>query len=162
MSGGTRGRALVAGALLWAGAGGPGAGWSQDPGAPGGARRGVPAEAASRSAARPEERPSWLYPRDLRRDPAAAPTELYRATGRADLHWRASMMDPEAPARSSAVVVLGGSGGARVVVRAGDRIGGFRILRVETDRVVAVQRILGADRLVVAPAPGDTLGSSAP
>jgi len=103
----------------------------------------------------------WLYPRDARRDPAAAPEELYRTAARAGLRVRAIMLDPQAPARSSAVVLLTGTPPVRAVVRAGDRVGGYRIVRIEHDRVVAVLRALGAERAVVAPADSSASPSAA-
>ena len=103
---------------------------------------------------------AWLYPREARRDPSAAPAELYRTAARAGLRVKAIMMDPESPGRSSAVVVLTGTPPVRAVVRAGDRVGGYRITRIEHDRVVAVLRALGAERAVVAPADTSALPSS--
>ncbi len=103
---------------------------------------------------------AWLYPRDARRDPSAAPEELYRTAARAGLRVRAIMMDPEAPGRSTAVVLLTGTPPVRAVVRAGDRVGGYRITRIEHDRVVAVLRALGAERAVIAPADSSASPSS--
>lgn len=103
---------------------------------------------------------AWLYPRDARRDPSAPPEELYRTAARAGLRVRAIMMDPVAPGKSSAVVVLTGTPPVRAVVRAGDRIGGYRITRIEHDRVVAVLRALGAERAVIAPADSSASPSS--
>jgi hypothetical protein len=99
---------------------------------------------------------AWRYPRAPRRDPVAPPAELYDVDGRSRLEVRTIVLDPRVPRRSKAVVRLVGPVPVRAVVRAGDRVGAYRIQRVEMDRVVAVLHVLGADHAVVVPVVGDS------
>lgn len=102
------------------------------------------------------EVPAWLYPREGRRNPMRPPAALYEMSSRAVLQVRAIMENPRDPKASTAIVVLQGRAPIRAIVRAGDRIGDYRILKIESDRVLATLHVMGADRAVVAPVSRDS------
>jgi hypothetical protein len=97
-----------------------------------------------------------VHSRVGRRDPVVPPAELYDVAARRRLQVSTILIDRRAPRRSRAVVRLGGERPTRAVVAAGDRVGAYRIVRVDVDRVVAVMRALGEDRSVVIPLAGDS------
>jgi hypothetical protein len=98
----------------------------------------------------------WLYPRGARRDPVVPPAELYDVHARSRLQVRTIVVDPRVPRRSRAVVRLLGPSPVRAVVGAGDRVGAYRVVRVEVDRVIAVMHVLGADRSMMIPLGSDS------
>ena len=93
---------------------------------------------------------SWSYPRATeRRDPVIPPRALLSGEGFPELRVHSIAHDPASPRDSRALVVLTGRSGTRAVVRAGDRVGEYRVLQVQRGCVVALQNVLGSTRRVV-------------
>ncbi len=102
-------------------------------------------------AARAHAQPgAWSYPRAPdRRDPVIPPEALYTGDGFPELRVHSIAHDPASPRDSRALVVLTGKRGGRSVVRAGDRVGQYRVLAVQRRCLVALQNVLGSGRRVV-------------
>jgi hypothetical protein len=93
---------------------------------------------------------AWSYPRAPdRRDPVLPPEALYTGDGFPELRVHSIAHDPADPRDSRALVVLTGKRGARSVVRAGDRVGEYRVIAVQRSCLVALQNVLGSDRRIV-------------
>ncbi|HEX8361197.1 MAG TPA: hypothetical protein VF613_13875 [Longimicrobium sp.] len=109
---------------------------------------------AARAQAQPH---AWSYPRAPdRRDPVIPPEALYTGDGFPELRVHSIAHDPTDPRDSRALVVLTGTRGGRSVVRAGDRVGQYRVLAVQRRCLVALQNVLGSGRRIVLclPRPG--------
>lgn len=101
---------------------------------------------------------AWSYPRAPdRRDPVLPPEALYTGDGFPELRVHSIAHDPVDPRDSRALVVLTGKRGGRSVVRAGDRVGQYRVLAVQRSCLVALQNVLGSGRRTVLclPRPGE-------
>lgn len=93
---------------------------------------------------------AWSYPRAPdRRDPVLPPEALYTGDGFPELRVHSIAHDPADPRDSRALVVLTGKRGERSVVRAGDRVGQYRVLAVRRNCLVALQNVLGSGRPIV-------------
>jgi hypothetical protein len=116
------------------------------------AQGGNPAHATSKPSAGPKGfvREVFVYPEHHREDPVAPPS-MVEGKGPQSIALRGIMLDVARPALSSAIIEIGAaSGGRRVrqVVKAGDRVDQFHVVRVEARRVVLRQSTLGATKLV--------------
>jgi hypothetical protein len=100
---------------------------------------------------------AWSYPRGDRRDPVIPPEALYNGDGFPELRVHSIAHDPADPRDSRALVALTGKRGGRSVVRAGDRVGQYRVLAVQRRCLVALQNVLGSGRRIVLclPRPGE-------
>jgi hypothetical protein len=104
---------------------------------------------AARAHVQPEPSHAWSYPRGDRRDPVIPPEALYNGDGFPELRVHSIAHDPADPRDSRALVVLTGKRGGRSVVRAGDRVGQYRVLAVQRRCLVALQNVLGSGRRIV-------------
>jgi hypothetical protein len=93
------------------------------------------------------------------RDPLAPPRDLYVAQDLPGLRVTVIGYNRERPDRSMAVVRLDTRPPQRRVVYTGDRIGDYRIVRIETTRVVAVAPAFGGTTRISLTV-GDTTSSS--
>jgi len=116
---------------------------------------------AGHAHAQASERPGpaeWSYPRSAtRRDPVIPPEALYTGDGFPELRVHSIVHDPQDPRDSRALVVLTGKNGGRSVVRAGDRVGQYKVVAVQRGCITARQNVLGSTRSVVLclPRPGE-------
>ena len=93
------------------------------------------------------------------RDPLAPPRDLYVAQNLPGLRVTVIGYNRERPDRSMAVVRLGTQPPVRRVVYTGDRIGDYRIVRIEATRVVAAAPAFGGTTRIDLTV-GDTTSSS--
>ena len=93
------------------------------------------------------------------RDPLAPPRDLYVAQNLPGLRVTVIGYNRERPDRSMAVVRLGTQPPVRRVVYTGDRIGDYRIVRIEATRVVAAAPAFGGSTRIDLTV-GDTTSSS--
>jgi hypothetical protein len=93
------------------------------------------------------------------RDPLVPPHELYAAQNLPALRVTVIGYDRERPGRSMAVVRLDTRPPQRRVVYTGDRIGDYRIVRIEATRLIADAPLFGGTSRISLAA-GDTTSSS--
>lgn len=94
-----------------------------------------------------------------RRDPLVPPRDLYAAQDLPALRVTVIGYNRERPQRSMAVVRLDTQPPQRRVVYTGDRIGEYRIVRIEATRVIAAAPAFGGTTRISL-AVGDTTSSS--
>ena len=96
----------------------------------------------------------WLYPRGDRPNPLAPPRVLYSGELAPRLSVTAITQRSDQPGTARAVVRLGSPVVERRVVKAGDRVGPYRIERVQMDGLWVRLTALGTARRLFVPRAG--------
>lgn len=88
----------------------------------------------------------FTYPRQGRLDPVVPPATIASRDAFPDITLSGILYDVKEPARSAAIVRVGGT--LRRVIRIGDRIDQYRIVRIERTRVIVDVELLGSVRRI--------------
>jgi hypothetical protein len=92
---------------------------------------------------------AWSYPAEPGRDPLVPPAALYALRDLPDVRLLSSFPVPGEPRRSRARVEIGGgAAGERRTVRVGDALGPYRVVGIESVRVLVRLEVFGTRRVL--------------